>query len=178
MSEENTVEVPVLEIEFDTLLEMVKKINLVDCITLFSMPNHLKVYGDSEKTSIGNLMMELVEYQNEENSWRLEKHIVKDFSIENNSIKILDKAIFDTQRIIIVSKMNSIFIIPGENSIKNGNCLPNQIIKLSNLISSQLFLLRLNDVKDKETGKFNLQADFAMIERNFETNKDENSNQK
>ena len=72
--------------------------------------------------------------------------------------------------------MNSIFIIPGENSIKNGNCLPNQIIKLSNLISSQLFLLRLNDVKDEETGKFNLQADFAMIERNFETTKDENSN--
>lgn len=174
--EADTIEVPVLELEFDTLLEMTKRINLVDCITLFSMPNHLKTYGDREKMSIGDLMRELVEYQNKENEWRLEKHIIKDFKIEDNSIKILDKIIFDAQRIIIVSKMNSIFIIPGENSIKNGACLPNQIIKLSNLISSQLFLLRLNDVKDEETGKFNLKADFALIERDVLKEQNENPN--
>jgi len=161
----DTVEVPVLELTFDKFLELSKKINIIDCITLFSMPNHVKTYSDPEKTPIGDLILELIEYQKEENEWRISKHPVQDYTIENNTAKFLDKSITDAARVIIVSKMNSVFIIPGENSIKNGNCQPNQIIKLSNMISSQLFLLQFKDVKEEDSEKYNLQIEFALIDR-------------
>lgn len=163
--QDDTMEVPVLELDFNKFLEISQKINLVDSITLFSMPNHLKSYSDRNIVSVGDLIMELIEYQKEENKWRLEEFKVEQFSIENNSIKVINRTISDAYRIIIVSKMNSVFIIPGEESIKKGNCQANQIIKLSNLISSQLFLLVFNDVKSEETGNYDLKAEFALIDR-------------
>lgn len=163
--EKDTIEVPVLELDFDKFLELSKKINIVDCITLFSMPNHVKSYSNPEKTPVGDLILELIEYQKEENEWRISKHPVQNYSVENNSARFLDKVITDAARVIIVSKMNSVFIIPGEDSIKNGNCQPNQIIKLSNLISSQLFLLQFKDVKEEGSENYDLQVEFALIDR-------------
>lgn len=164
-SETDTIEVPILELDFDKFLEMTKKINIVDCITFFSMPNHVKTYSDREKLTAGDLILELIEYQKEENEWRLTKNPVADFAVDANGVKFLDKNITDAARVIVVSKMNSIFIIPGENSIKSGNCQPNQIIKLSNLISSQLFLLKLNDVKEEASNDYELKVEFALIDR-------------
>lgn len=163
--EKDTIEVPVLELDFEKFLELSKKINIIDCITLFSMPNHVKSYSNQETTPVGDLILELIEYQKEENEWRISKHPVQNYSVENNTAKFLDKTITDAARIIIVSKMNSVFIIPGEDSIKNGNCQPNQIIKLSNLISSQLFLLQFKDIKEEGSENYDLQVEFALIDR-------------
>lgn len=172
----DTIEVPILELDFDKLLEMTKKINLVDCITFFSMPNHVKTYSDREKMAVGDLILELIDYQKEENEWRLTKNPVVEFTADENGIKFLDKNITDASRVIIVSKMNSVFIIPGENSIKTGNCQPNQIIKLSNLISSQLFLLKFNDVKEEGSDDYDLKVEFALIDRTSVKEKHETGN--
>jgi hypothetical protein len=166
MSEtDNTIEVPVLELEFDKFLEICKKVNIVDSITFFSMPNHVKTYSDRGSYSIEKLINELLEYQNEENKWRLKEHKVADFEHQGDSFKIAEHTIFDASRIIIISKLNSAYIIPGERSISEGKCAPNEIIKLSNLISSQLFLLRFHDVMNEEKTGYDLKVDYNVIDR-------------
>jgi hypothetical protein len=167
MSEtDNAVEVPVLEIEFNRLLELCKKINLIDSITTFSMPNHVKSYSDRTKVGVGDLVNELLDYQKEENKWRIKESKVVNCICTNKSITFADKCILDADRIIILSRLNSIFIIPGEKSIIEGNCVPNEIIKLSNLISSQLFLLQFSDEKDETSGSYELRADFILVTKN------------
>lgn len=162
---EDTIEVPVLELEFENLIEICKKINLVDSVTVFSMPNHVKTYSKRDEKPVSDLVMELLDYQKEENEWRLKSYKVQELAVVDNSIKVLDKTISDAARIVVISKMNSVFIIPGEESLKNGNCLPNEIIKLSNLISSQLFLLQFKDVKEEGSNNYDLRVEFNLINR-------------
>ena len=164
-NQEDTIEVPVLELEFENLIEICKKINLVDSITVFSMPNHVKTYSNREEKPVSDLVMELIDYQKEENEWRLKSYKVQELAVADNTIKVLDKTIFDAARIVVISKMNSVFIIPGKESLKNGNCLPNEIIKLSNLISSQLFLLQFKDVKEEGSNNYDLRVEFNLINR-------------
>lgn len=178
MSEtEETIEVPVLELEFEKFLDICSKVNLIDSILEFSMPNHLSAYADREKSPIANLVQELLEYQRPENSWRVNEHKVVEFTIKDGAIYYQDKIIYDASRIIIVSKLNSAYIIPGEKSIKEGKCQPNQIIRLSNMISSQLFLLQFKDVKEEDSDKFDLRVEYALINRTDAKEKYEDSNQ-
>lgn len=171
---EDSVEVPVLELEFDKFLELCQKVNLIDSALVFSMPNHVNSYSNRDNTSVGDLVTELLEYQKPENSWRVNEYKVAEFKIEDDAIHMIDRVIYDASRIIIVSQLNSAYIVPGEQSLLKGNCAPNQIIKLSNLISSQLFLLQFKDVKDEETNKFNLRVEYALINK-IAAKKDETS---
>lgn len=173
---EETIEIPILELEFEKFLEICEKVNLVDSILEFSMPNHLNFYSDREKAPIANLIEELLEYQKPENAWRVTEHKVIEFAIKDGAINYLDKIIYDANRIIIVAKLNSAYIIPGEKSIKEGKCQPNQIIKLSNMISTQLFLLQFKDVKEENSDKFDLRVEYGLINRSKEKEKNESSN--
>ena len=173
---DDSIEVPVLELEYSKVLEIIKRVNIADSITIISMPDHVKNYTDREKKPISVIVDELIDYQREENSWRLKVLKVADITVEDNSIKFSDKTIFDSDRIIIISKMNSLFIIPGEKSIKEGNCQPNEIIKISNLISSQLFLLQFTDVKNEESDTYDLRVQFSLIDRTQVEDKHEDSN--
>lgn len=166
MSEtEQEMEVPVLEIEFENFLKLCERINLVDSGAFASMPNHVKVYGDREKTHIKDLITELISYQDEDNKWRLREFKLQPIETTDNYVKIEDKTIYDASRIIIISQMNSIFIIPGEKSIAEGKCSPNEIIRFTNLISSQLFLLRFADVMADDNSGYDLKVDYVLIDR-------------
>lgn len=161
---EQDIEVPVLEIEFDNLLKLCERINLIDSGSFTSMPNHVKIYGDKEKTHIKDLITELISYQEEDNKWRQHEFKLQPVETTDSYIKINDKIIYDAFRIIIISQMNSLFIIPGEKSISEGNCSPNEIIRFTNLISSQLFLLRFSDVK-ADNNSYDLKVDYLLIDR-------------
>lgn len=165
-----TVDVPVLEVEFDKFIEISEKINLVDSLSLISMANHVKDYSNREKYPIVDLVNELLECQKEENNWRISNHTVVEYQNNENKIQFLDKTICDAGRIIIISKMNTVFIVPGEKSIKEGNCQPNQIIKLTNLISSQLFLMKFRDIKQEDGDGFDLRVEYALISKKSEAN--------
>jgi hypothetical protein len=158
-------EVPVLEIDFQSLIKMCEKINLIDSGAFNSMPHHVKVYADSEKTPIKDLILELISHQEEENKWRQHDFKLEALEVGDNCIKFANKVIYDAPRIIIISRMNSVFIIPGEKSIAEGNCSPNEIIRLTNLISSQLFLLRFTDVKAEDSDAYDLKVDYYLIDR-------------
>lgn len=159
------IEVPVLEIEFNDFLKICEKINIVDSGAFISMPNHSKSYSDKENVHIKDIVTELLNYQREENKWRLTPFTLCDVETTSESFKIGNKTLFDSSRIIIISKMNSAFIIPGEKSIAEGGFLPNEILKVSNMISSQLFLLRFTDVKNEEQDGYDLKIQYSLIDR-------------
>jgi hypothetical protein len=164
-SNETPMEIPVLELEFSKVIELCKKINIVDSVTYYSMPDHVKKYENREQYSIDVLINELIGYQTDENKWRLREDKVIDFQCGDDYLKVGDKTIYDSSRIIIISKINSIYIIPGERSIAEGNCTPNEIIRLSNLISSQFYLLRFNDVENEDKTGYDLKVDYMVIDR-------------
>lgn len=164
VDEPQEVEVPVLELEFNNLLQICKRINLVDSGAYINMPNHVKTYADPEKKPIKDLITELLSFEEDDNSWRINPIKIEELIATEEFIKVGEKTIYDADRIIIISKMNTIFIIPGEKSIKEGKCQANEIIKLTNLISSQLFLLRFNDVKN-DTDGYDLKIEYQLINR-------------
>ena len=167
---EDTIEVPILEVNFENFLRICEKINIVDSITLYSMPNHVKEYATSEKFPIADLMNLLIEYQKPENEWRRKEDKVVDLQNNGEYIQIGEKTIFDAERIIIISKMNSAFIIPGEKTLKEGKFLPNEIIKMTNLISSQLFLLNFVDEPAEDNSSYNLKVEYSIINKKANEN--------
>lgn len=162
---EDTIEVPILEVNFENFLKICEKINIVDNLTTYSMPNHVKEYATPEKFPIAELMNLLIEYQKPENEWRRKENKVVDLQNNGEYIQVGEKTIFDAERVIIVSKMNSAFVIPGEKSIKDGKFLPNEIIKMTNLISSQLFLLNFIDEPSDNNTSYNLKVEYSIINR-------------
>lgn len=166
MSDKQEVtEVPVLEVEFAKFLQICEKINIVDSCKFFSMPDHSKKYSDRATMPISELMTMLLDFEKEENSWRAVQKTVQDLNAVDGKIIIGDKILFDSNRVIIISRLNSAYIVPGERSIKEGGFMPNEIVKLSNLISSQLFLLRFSDVPDEKNGGFDLKVEYSLIDR-------------
>lgn len=163
IDEQTQVEVPILEVDFENYLKICEKINIVDSLTVYSMPDHVKKYSSHEEYPIADLMNLLIEYQKPENEWRRTESKVQEVVNDGNSIKIGDKTIFDAERIIIISKMNSAYIIPGERTLKEGNFHPNEIIKMTNMISSQLFLLNFKDEPKEDGTSYNLKVEYSII---------------
>jgi hypothetical protein len=166
MSEnQETVPVPVLEIEFNKLLQICEKINIADSCTYISMPNHVKTYSERNTTHISELVNMLLDFEDPENSWRLDKKTVQEMRTTEDSIILGDRVIYDSDRVIVISTINSVYIIPGERSIKEGKCKPNEIIKLSNLLSSQIFLLRFKDIPNETDGGYDLKVEFSIVQK-------------
>ena len=166
MSEnQEIVAVPVLEIEFAKLLQICEKINIADSCTFISMPNHVKAYSNRETMHISELVKMLLEFEEADNAWRLDRQTVVEMKTSSNSIILSDKVICDSDRVIVISKLNSVYIIPGERSIKEGNCKPNEIIKLTNLLSSQIFLLKFSDIPNENDGGYDLKVEFNMVQK-------------
>lgn len=163
--EQETTEVPVLEVDFTKFLQICEKINIADSCKFFSMPDHAKKYSDRTTMPVGELMTMLLDFENEENNWRVNQKTIVDLIAQGDKLIIGDKTLFDSNRIIIISRLNSVYIVPGERSIKEGGFMPNEIVKLSNLISSQLFLLRFSDVPDEKNGGFDLKVEYSLIDR-------------
>ena len=90
---EETVEVPILEVDFTNFITICEKINLVDSVAIISMPNHVNEYASHEKTSVSDLMNILIEYQKEENKWRLKENKVVELAVGSDFIKVGEKTI-------------------------------------------------------------------------------------
>lgn len=166
--EQNTVQVPVLELEYDKLVEILKNVTDIDAVTTISMPNHVKEYATKDKITIGNLVNELVSYeQGGEHEWRLRREWnVGGGTMVDGNIAIAGKTLYDAYRVIVIAKMNAVYIIPGEKSIKEKEFQPNEIIKLTNLLSRQLFLLSFEDVMaDDRPGGYDLKISLKRVDQ-------------
>ncbi|MBR4891099.1 MAG: hypothetical protein IKU15_07425 [Clostridia bacterium] len=166
MSEnQETVAVPVLEIEFDKLLQILSKINIADSCTFISMPEHVKTYSNRDNMHISKLVGMLLEFEEPDNAWRLDKKTVLEIKPAPDCVLLNDRIVYDSDRVIVVSTINSVYIIPGEQSIKSGRCKPNEIIKLTNLLSSQIFLLKFTDVPNEQETGYDLKVEYKLVEK-------------
>ena len=165
---DETVAVPVMETDFNELIKIIKLVNIADSVHLISLPKHVSYYN-SEKISLETGVKEILGYYNDETEfWRIKEKKIEPLGLENDGVKIFDKTIFDANKIIIISKLNSVFIFPGERSIKEGNCLPNEVIRLINLVATKSFLMQFSDEEDEETKKNKLHVEFIPIGKKTE----------
>lgn len=175
-NEDEIIPVPVMETDFNELFKIIKLVNVVDSINLVSLPNHVSYYCN-ENTSLETTIKEILSYYNSENDfWRIKESKIQPVGIEDDTIRFADKVLYDASKVIIISKLNSIFIFPGERSIKDGGCSANEVIRLINLIATKSFLMQFNDIEDENTKENKLHVNFIPIEENIKNNL-ENSNE-
>ena len=169
-NEDEIIPVPVMETDFNELFKIIKLVNVVDSINLVSLPNHVSYYC-KEGSSLESTVREILSYYNNENDfWRIKESKVQPVSIENDTIRVADKVLFDAVKVVIISKLNSIFIFPGERSIKEGKCSANEVIRLINLIATKSFLMQFTDIEDEKTKENKLHVDFVPIGENINNN--------
>ena len=80
-------------------------------------------------------------------------------------IKFLDKQLFGAERVIILPKNNSVYIIPDEESIKNGGFKANEILQFSNLISVKMFLMKFVEEPNEDGTNFDVKIEYELVER-------------
>lgn len=173
------VAIPVMETDFEELAKIINLVNVADSINIISLPRHVSTYTNEEKNSLEEVIKEILSYYNDQNEhWRIKELKIQPVGLDNDTVRIADKVIYDTNKVIVISKLNSVFIFPGERSIKEGNCSPNEVIRLINLIATKSFLMQFNDVEDEETKQHKLHVNFALIGENPPQNNtiDENQN--
>ena len=158
------IEVSALQITFENLKKICAKATYADECSLVAMPFQTSIYADTTQYTTGSVLNLIIEYENEDNPWRITKKVVQQIKSDENSIIIGDIKIVDAEKIIVVSKLNSIFILPGSETIKNKFVNPNEIIHLTNLISTAAFLIKFEDVADKESNDINLKINYLKIE--------------
>lgn len=169
-NEDEIIPVPVMETDFNELFKIIKLVNVVDSINLVSLPNHVSYYC-KEGSSLESTVREILSYYNNENDfWRIKESKVQPVGIENDTIRVADRVLFDAVKVVIISKLNSIFIFPGERSIKEGKCSANEVIRLINLIATKSFLMQFTDIEDEKTKENKLHVDFVPIGENINNN--------
>lgn len=169
-NEDEIIPVPVMETDFNELFKIIKLVNVVDSINLVSLPNHVSYYC-KEDSSLESTVREILSYYNNENDfWRIKESKVQPVGIENDTIRVADRILFDAVKVVIISKLNSIFIFPGERSIKEGKCSANEVIRLINLIATKSFLMQFTDIEDEKTKENKLHVDFVPIGENINNN--------
>ena len=175
----NTVEaseemsIAVLETDFSELLKITKLVNFADSVDAISLPKHISHYSNNENIGLEQIIRELLEfYQNEDEKWRINSQRAVPIVTEDDSIKIPGKILHDAGRIVIISKLNSIFIFPGERSIKEGSAAPNEVIRLINMVATKSFLMQLTDVANENDTSLSLKVNFIPIDNINNENND------
>lgn len=163
-SEEN-IEIPVLETDFSEFFKVMSLINFADSMDTITLPKHSSNYTDSAKMPLEPLMKELLGfYQQEDEKWRINNNRAVPIVVEDNSIKLPGKTLYDAGRIIIISRLNSICVFPGERSIKDGSFAPNEVIRFINLVATKSFLMQLVDVLNPDEKLHSLKVNFIPID--------------
>lgn len=133
-------------INYETLLKIVKDVNIVDTMYIYSMPNHIKTYAkDVEKTTQTIFSF----FENEDERWRATNMKRVDFAVNEDTLCFGGMRIVDVDLCICMPITNSIIVIPGPETIKLGWDVT-KIIQFSNMISLTPMLLRLTDMEDEE----------------------------
>ena len=150
-------------ISFETLLKIVNGTDRIGSLYMFSMPNHIKSYtSDVEKTTQSIFSI----FENEDERWRIKAKSNVDI-VSNDEYIIFDgnNKILDADLCICMPIVNSIFVIPGPESIKSGWDVT-KIVQFTNLISLTPMLLRLTDVEDEENPpNHKISVSYEVIEK-------------
>lgn len=160
--EENENEAIMHIIAFDSFLKLVNKASMIDLCNTYQLPDLAEKFIKKEDDS-GFIQM-LANYHNsEDDKWRVKKQKLLKIELAEDSFKFGEKKLFDAKIIYVVPKFNSIFVVPGERSIKEGSCSPVEAYQFTNLISTAPFLVRIVNIEAPD-GKAGLSLNYEIIE--------------
>lgn len=161
MSEEK--ELYVHQIDYEVLLKILSNVTYVSRLCTYNMPTKADKYVENS--------LELINiidgYIGGEEDWRVNKENDVQFSINDGVIKIGDWVITGTKSCICLPKINSIILIPDEDSRFKNAKEPTKILHLVNCVAVTPLLVRLTDEPiEGEENKFNLGMTLEVIVMN------------
>lgn len=149
------------QIGFDVLKNVLKKVTNVSLTFTYNMPNKVCSY----KNSGFDLIRQLDEYANGDESWRITKDKNLQLHINDGKLYVGEWVITETSLVLCIPQINSIIILPDEESTFRGGKEPTKIIQLSNCISVTPLLLVLGDEPDLDNqGKYKLSVGYQIID--------------
>lgn len=159
---ENENEAIMHVIAFDAFLKLTRKASIIDLCNVYQLPDLAEKYIADDD---GGFIQMLADYHsNDDEKWRIKKEKLLNIVLTEDSFKFGSKILFDAKIIYVVPKYNSIFVIPGERSIKEGSCSPVEAYQFTNLISTSPFLIRMMNIEAPD-GKTGLSLNYEIIEK-------------
>lgn len=159
-SNDKSTSMYVHQVEYNTLLEILGKVTDVNKVFTYSMPNKAESYASSGFELI-NVLNEYIDGQDD---WRITKETNVKLKVQGDTIMLSKCLIKGTKLVMCIPRINSIILIPDENSTINGVKDPTKIIQLTNCISVTPLLVRLLDDKvEGEDEKFQLGLTYEII---------------
>ena len=159
--EKNSVSMYVHNVEWDVVVNILKEANNANKMFTFNMPKRAASY-------VGN-GFELLDVINtfsadEDEKWRIGVDTNVSIIVMDDCIQIGDWKIASSNLNICIPAINSIIIVPNEESTYKGGNEPTKVIQLVNCIAIKPMLLRLSDVPvEGKADKFDLGVTFEMI---------------
>ena len=161
IKEEKGTSMYVHQIEFETLLALLERVTDVNKVYTYNMPNKAEKYASSGFELINTLN----EYIGGEEDWRINKESNVKLNITEGKIIVGNTTMISgTKLIMCIPRINSILIIPDDESLINGVKDPTKIIQFTNCISVTPLLVRLSDEPvEGEEGKYHLGMTMEVI---------------
>lgn len=158
MSEDKvTQQVVIHSVDFDTFKVITKAVNIIDLSIIYQLPSLAKSWKDKPE----EFLQVLVDYYSGDEQWRLKRE--NKLQVNPAGFTFGSHTLTDAELILAVPTMNSFFIIPGEESIKNNGWNPAEVIQITNMISYMPMLLTMsNEPDDDET--FKLGTSYKLIQ--------------
>ena len=154
------------QINYNTLLEVLSKVTDVHVSFVYTMPKKAVSY----KEDGFSLIKELDYYANSDEDWRISKEKNISLNIADDKIIVGDWILHGTELVLCIPRINSLIIIPNQESTYKGTKQPTKILQLTNCISVTPLLLVLGDEMDEENPeKYKLSIGYQIIHSNKET---------
>lgn len=156
------VQMFVHQIDFETLKAVLSKVTDVSLMFTYNMPNKAASYI----SDCFGLIKQLEEYTTGEENWRISKDKQVPLRVIDEKIRINEWVINGTNAVLCIPQINTIIIIPDDESTYRGSKEPTKVLQLTNCISVTPLLLVLGDEPDTENeGKYRLSVGYQVIEQ-------------
>lgn len=160
VTEEKGTSMYVHQVDFETLKKVLHNTTDVNKLFIYNMPNKAEKYADSGVELINTLN----DYIGGDEDWRIEVKKNVKFGIVEDKMCVDSWIINNTVLCLCIPRINSILIIPDENSTNNGNKEYTKILQLTNCIAVTPLLVKLTDEPiEGEESKFNLGMMYEVI---------------
>lgn len=158
MSEDKvTQQVVIHSVNFDTFKVITNNVNVVDLSIIYQLPSLAKSWKDKPE----EFLQMIIDYYSGEEQWRLKRENKQ--KVNPAGFTFGTRTLTDAELILAVPTMNSFFIIPGEESIKNNGWNPAEVVQLTNMVSYMPMLLTMsNEPNEDET--FKLGTSYKLIQ--------------
>ena len=159
-TEDKGVAMYVHQVDWDVILKILSNVTDVNRVYTYSMPNKAESYAAN-----GFDMINVINsYIDSDESWRIDSKSNVRLVLKEDKIEVGDWIITGSKLNMCIPTINSIIIIPDENSTIRGAKDPTKIIQLTNCISVTPLLVRLTDEPfEGEPEKFKLGMTMELI---------------